>query len=106
MKAHIPEWSPKSSGAPRRKEVVVSGCVHACAGDLCGVSGVMMSVRLMAGVRDAGLALRASRDGLMRTAAGACAGQRLHSSEVSAPPGLWKTRPVHPECPLWGLFST
>lgn len=79
-------------------EVVVSRtvreCVHACVGDLCGVSGDMMSAWMTVGVRSAGLALRASRDGLMRVAWSGCAGQRQQtraaSAEVSAAEVLWK----------------
>lgn len=69
--------------------------VHACVGDLCGVSGDMMSVRLMLGAGGAGLVLRASRDGLMRIARSGCAGQgqqtRAASAEVSVSKVLWKT---------------
>lgn len=59
-------------------------CFHARVGDLCGVSGDMMSARMMVGVRSAGLALRASRDGLMRVAWSGCAGQRQQTRAASA----------------------
>lgn len=85
-------------------EVFVSSavgvCVHAWVGDLCGVCGDMLSVRLMLGAGGAGLVSRASRDGLMRIARSGCAGRgqqtRAASAEVSVAKVLWKTLGLNP----------
>lgn len=69
----------------------VGVCVHAYVGDLCGVTGDMMSVRLMLGAGGAGLVLRASRDGLMRIARSRCAGQGQQTRAASAEAALKKT---------------
>lgn len=73
-------------------------------GDLCGVSGDMLSVRLMLGAGGAGLVSRASRDGLMRIARSGCAGRgqqtRAASAEVSVAKVLWKTLGLNPRSAL------
>lgn len=92
---HFP-W--KRSGVQRVQQhhsgsVCQQNC--ACVGDLCGVSGDMMSVRMMVGAGGAGLVLRASPGGLMRVARSRCAGQRQQtraaSAEVSVAEVPWKT---------------